>query len=180
MNILSSLALVIGCAVFLYLIYKGALKLDEMEKVHKKKLEIKMREMEEASDERILKMQSQADSEQATTTIVGNLSIGNRESVDKSLIMAQVKCIQCGGSIEPGSKFCRFCGTAVPDITQKTEIKVETVNKARIRREELKHDIEEKKLENEHKLKKAEQKQSFLWALLLIVFLLGMFMLIKH
>ena len=139
-------------AFLIWLIVKGIPWLEEREALHKKRLELKMREMESESEERILEKQEEHDNLHATTTIIGNLSVGGNTAVDKSLVMAQVKCVQCGGSIDQGAKFCKFCGTAVPDLTQKTELKIETVNKARIRREELGHELAKKKLEEDQDL----------------------------
>lgn len=45
--------------------------------------------------------------------------------VNEKLRMAQVKCVQCGASIEPGTKFCKFCGTQVPDDAFRAEIVID-------------------------------------------------------
>lgn len=45
--------------------------------------------------------------------------------VNENIRMAQVKCVQCGASIEDGSKFCKFCGTKVPDDAFRAEIKID-------------------------------------------------------
>lgn len=65
-------------------------------------------------------------------------SIGSAETIN----MAQVKCIQCGASIEDGSMFCRFCGTKVPDNVFRAEININ--DPARMKAEELKHEREKK------------------------------------
>ena len=166
-------------AFLIWLIVKGIPWLEEREALHKKRLELKMREMESESEERILEKQEEHDNLHATTTIIGNLSVGGNTAVDKSLVMAQVKCVQCGGSIDHGAKFCKFCGTAVPDLTQKTELKIETVNKARIRREELGHELAKKKLEEETKQKKAEGRQQILWGILGVLLLVVLYFVAK-
>lgn len=51
--------------------------------------------------------------------------------------VSRIKCSQCGASIESGSKFCRFCGTQVPDNTFRAEVKFEDV--AQLRQAELEH-----------------------------------------
>ena len=45
--------------------------------------------------------------------------------VNENIRMAQVKCVQCRASIEDGSKFCKFCGTKVPDDAFRAEIKID-------------------------------------------------------
>ena len=177
LKVVAAIAVMVGS---IWLMIKGILRLDEHIKLREKKLELKMREMEAESEERILNKQEKNDFDRSATTIVGNLSIGGAgSSVSKGLLMTQIKCVQCGGSIEPGSKFCRFCGTAVPDLTQKAEVRVETVNKARIRREELNHELEKKKLEEEAKQQKAENWYRILWGIILVAMVLGMIWLLK-
>ena len=43
----------------------------------------------------------------------------------------RVKCVQCGASIDDGARFCKFCGTSVPDNTFRAEIVVEDRTKSK-------------------------------------------------
>lgn len=57
-----------------------------------------------------------------------------------------VKCTECGAAVQDDSKFCRYCGAKImQDETvevKKHEYRFETVNHAKIRKEELKAEKE--------------------------------------
>lgn len=62
-----------------------------------------------------------------------------------------VKCTECGASIQDDSRFCKYCGAKVPEEAKidikKREYRIETINHAKIRREELRAQQHEKELE---------------------------------
>ena len=104
-----------------------------------------------------------------------------------------VKCTECGASIQDDSKFCRYCGAKVPEEAKidvkKREFRIETINHAKIRREELKAEkeaaqvqAEVEKLEKLRKLQE-EQNKSDKWLYLLfagiLLFFLIMYLLNK-
>ena len=80
-----------------------------------------------------------------------------------------VKCTECGASIQNDSKFCSYCGAKIPEEAKvdvkKREYRIETINHAKIRKEELKAETEAAKakaeserLEQMRKLKEEENK----------------------
>lgn len=79
-----------------------------------------------------------------------------------------VKCTECGASIQDDSKFCRYCGAKVPEEAKidvkKREFRIETINHAKIRREELKAEKEAAKAQAEveklEKLRKLQEEQN--------------------
>lgn len=79
-----------------------------------------------------------------------------------------VKCTECGASIQDDSRFCKYCGAKVPEEAKidikKREYRIETINHAKIRREELRAQQHEKELEaqNEHleKLKELRAEEN--------------------
>lgn len=96
-----------------------------------------------------------------------------------------VKCTECGASIQDDSNFCRYCGAKIPEEAKidvkKREFRIETINHAKIRREELKAEKEAAKaqaeverLEKFRKLKEEENKSEKR----LYLFVAGMFLLL--
>lgn len=98
-----------------------------------------------------------------------------------------VKCTECGASIQDDSRFCRYCGAKIPEEAKvdikKREYRIETINHAKIRREELKAEKEAAKaqaeverLEKLRKLKEEENKSDkrlyLLFAGILLFFLI--------
>ena len=79
-----------------------------------------------------------------------------------------VKCTECGASIQDDSKFCRYCGAKVPEEAKidvkKREFRIETINHAKIRREELKAEKEAAQVQAEveklEKLRKLQEEQN--------------------
>jgi len=75
-----------------------------------------------------------------------------------------VKCAECGASVQDDSKFCRYCGAKLPEEakmdTKNRNFRFETINHAKIRREELKAEkaeaIEKARIERLEKEKELE------------------------
>lgn len=85
-----------------------------------------------------------------------NLNVSG-SGVNEALRMAQVKCVQCGASIEPGMKFCSHCGTQVPDDAFHAEINVN--DPARMEAVRLQAKIDQAKIANQKILAQAEAKK---------------------
>lgn len=102
-----------------------------------------------------------------------------------------MKCTECGASIQDDSRFCNYCGAKLPEGAKidikKREFKLETINHAKIRREELKaeKEIAKAKAETERlqKLKELEEernksdKRSFIFMGCILLFFLIMYLL---
>lgn len=79
-----------------------------------------------------------------------------------------VKCTECGASIQDDSKFCNYCGAKLPEEAKidlkKREFRIETINHAKIRKEELKAEREAQaakaEVERLEKLKELEAERS--------------------
>ena len=79
-----------------------------------------------------------------------------------------IKCTECGASVQDDSKFCNYCGAKIPEEAKidikKREFRFETINHAKIRREELKAVREEAKakaeIERLEKLKQLRQEEN--------------------
>nr|MBQ4457266.1 zinc ribbon domain-containing protein [Clostridia bacterium] len=91
-------------------------------------------------------------SEHINHEITGKKFSGSTDAGIERLNMAQVKCLQCGGSIDPGSKFCKFCGTQVPDNVFHAEVKIH--DEAQLKDAEYRHIRENKFL---HRLSEAQK-----------------------
>ncbi len=71
--------------------------------------------------------------------------------------MAEIKCPTCGAGIDSDGKFCKFCGTKLPDNTQHIEvsgtidhnvnIRKENINQARIARIEQRANVKKAKMQ---------------------------------
>lgn len=104
-----------------------------------------------------------------------------------------VKCTECGASIQDDSKFCKYCGAKIPEEAKidvkKREFKIETVNHAKIRREELKAQKQEAlakaEVERLEKLKQLEaqrdksMKRMYIMFGVIFVFILIMMLITK-
>lgn len=104
-----------------------------------------------------------------------------------------VKCTECGASIQDDSKFCKYCGAKIPEEAKidvkKREFRIETINHAKIRREELKAEKEAAKAKAEverlEKLKKIQEEQNksdkrfYLFAAGILLFILIMYLINK-
>ena len=104
-----------------------------------------------------------------------------------------VKCTECGASIQDDSKFCKYCGAKIPEEAKidvkKREFRIETINHAKIRREELKAEkeaakakAEAERLENLRKLREEENKSDkrfYLFAAGILLFILIMYLINK-
>ena len=104
-----------------------------------------------------------------------------------------VKCTECGASIQDDSKFCKYCGAKIPEEAKidvkKRELRIETINHAKIRREELKAEKEAAKAKAEaeklEKLRKLQEEQNksdkhfYLFAAGILLFFLIMYLLNK-
>ena len=104
-----------------------------------------------------------------------------------------VKCTECGASIQDDSKFCKYCGAKIPEEAKidvkKREFRIETINHAKIRREELKVEKEAAKAKAEaerlEKLKKLQEEQNksdkrfYLFAAGILLFILIMYLINK-
>lgn len=104
-----------------------------------------------------------------------------------------VKCTECGASVQDDSKFCKYCGAKIPEEAKidvkKREFRIETINHAKIRREELKAEKEAAKaqaeverLEKLRQLKEEENKSDRRLYLLfggILLFFLIMYLLYK-
>ena len=104
-----------------------------------------------------------------------------------------VKCTECGASIQDDSRFCKYCGAKVPEEAKidvkKREYRIETINHAKIRKEELKAEnevvkaqAEVERLEKLRKLQEEEnkgQKQYYLYAAGTLLFCLIMYLLTR-
>lgn len=104
-----------------------------------------------------------------------------------------VKCTECGASIQDDSKFCKYCGAKIPEEAKidvkKREFRIETINYAKIRREELKVEKEAAKAKAEaerlEKLKKLQEEQNksdkrfYLFAAGILLFVLIMYLINK-
>ena len=79
-----------------------------------------------------------------------------------------VKCTECGAAIQDDSKFCKYCGAKVPEEAKidvkKREYRIETINHAKIRKEELKAEKEIAKAKAEaerlEKLRKLQEEEN--------------------
>lgn len=79
-----------------------------------------------------------------------------------------VKCTECGASIQDDSKFCKYCGAKIMQDeiieVKKHEYRFETVNHAKIRKEELKAEKEVAKAKAEaerlEKLRKLQEERN--------------------
>lgn len=79
-----------------------------------------------------------------------------------------VKCTECGASIQDDSKFCNYCGAKLPEEAKidlkKREFRFETINHAKIRKEELKAEREAQaakaEVERLEKLKELEAERN--------------------
>ncbi len=101
-----------------------------------------------------------------------------------------VKCTECGASIQDDSKFCKYCGAKIPEEAKidvkKRELRIETINHAKIRREELKAEKEANKekaeaerLEQLRKLREEEnksEKRTYLFYGAILLFCLIMYL----
>lgn len=99
---------------------------------------------------RLDEIKKEADSALQGSTVNVNVSGG----VNETLRMAQVKCVQCGASIEPGMKFCSHCGTQVPDDAFHAEISVN--DPARLEAVRLQAKIDKARVANQKILAQAE------------------------
>ena len=104
-----------------------------------------------------------------------------------------VKCTECGASIQDDSKFCKYCGAKIPEEAKidvkKRELRIETINHAKIRREELKVEREAAKekaqterLEQVRKIMEEEDKSDKRTMLMfagIILFCFIMYLLVK-
>lgn len=104
-----------------------------------------------------------------------------------------VKCTECGASIQDDSNFCRYCGAKIPEEAKidvkKREFRIETINHAKIRREELKAEkevakaqAEVERLEKLRKLKEEEnksEKRLYLFFGGILLFFLIMYLIFK-
>ena len=95
-------------------------------------------------------------SEHINHEVSGSKSSGNTVAGIERLNMAQVKCLQCGGSIDPGSRFCKFCGTQVPDNVFRAEVKIH--DEAQLKEAEYRHIRENKLLHRFSEAQKATAK----------------------
>ena len=69
--------------------------------------------------------------------------------------MAEIKCPTCGAGIDSDGKFCKYCGTKLPDDTQRinvsgvidhnVNIRKESINQTRIAKAEIRARREEAK-----------------------------------
>lgn len=75
-----------------------------------------------------------------------------------------VKCTECGAAVQDDSKFCRYCGAKImQDETvevKKHEYRFETVNHAKIRKEELKAEREAARIKAETERLEQQRKYS--------------------
>ena len=93
----------------------------------------------------------------------------------------EIKCPNCGAGIDSDGKFCKYCGTKLPDNTQKFEINGKldhTVNgkiehrfswgsQARIEKINRKAELEKYKLEHADEIQKREMKETLMvWGIL--------------
>lgn len=104
-----------------------------------------------------------------------------------------VKCTECGASIQDDSRFCKYCGAKIPEEAKidvkKRELRIETINHAKIRREELKAEREAAKekaqterLEQVRKIMEVENKRDKRTTLMfvgIILFCFIMYLLVK-
>ena len=102
-----------------------------------------------------------------------------------------IKCTECGASIQDDSKFCSYCGAKVPEEAKidvkKREYRIETINHAKIRKEELKAEkevakakAEAERLEMLRKLQEEENKgdkRYYFFAAGILLFCLIMYLL---
>lgn len=140
------------CALgFLLLMLFGVGKLSEMQ------------ELKEAKQkrERDLNKIRQPGSSSKLNELASNggatINVNVNGTVNERLRMAQVKCIQCGASIEPGMKFCSHCGTQIPDDAFRAEININDPAKLAAVRAQAR--IEEAKLRNQQIVAKAEARR---------------------
>ena len=104
-----------------------------------------------------------------------------------------VKCTECGASIQDDSKFCKYCGAKIPEEAKidvkKREFRIETINHAKIRREELKAErvaakekAQTERLEQVRKIMEEENKSDKRTTLMfagIILFCLIMYLFVK-
>ncbi len=149
--------------------------IDERQKIRDKKLEIKLRKMEAQAQREIEEELYGKDSSRIAEAIVTTVSSENtgkssdtrldaaQSDAKARMSMAQIKCAQCGAPIDEEANFCKYCGTKVPEMIQKSEVKASVklthINQERIRRAELEHDLEVKKMQQELEAKRIQQKE---------------------
>lgn len=84
---------------------------------------------EEREKQRQFELKRAELAKQGREAISSGLTVNNTFNgaggVSEAVKMAQVKCAQCGSSIQPGAKVCAFCGTKVPDDVFRAEIRVD-------------------------------------------------------
>lgn len=114
-----------------------------MDKDNKKRVAEKQRQLNEIKE-------AASEAMQGPTV---NLNV-NGSGVNETLRMAQVKCVQCGASIEPGMKFCSHCGTQIPDDAFRAEININ--DPARLEAVRLQAKIDQAKIANQKILAQAE------------------------
>lgn len=106
------------------------------------------------------------------------------------------KCPNCGANIDSDDKFCKFCGTKLPDDTTRVEIsgkinhivniRKERINQTRIAKAEIKAKAESERLKNLAELQREQRetnKENFKQSMILIgvvLALLLIFMLFRR
>ena len=120
---LEALALFLAAFLFGLLVF-GLVKfgtfLTATQQKQEKKAELKMKLMEERAkleleaERRKAEAVMEAETPRPERPVQIVVDAGAKDA--NRLIMAQIKCMQCGATIEPGAKVCAHCGAKIPDV----------------------------------------------------------------